>query len=207
MPIVDRNAGAFYDGGATSLYVPALARTRYFEGFKYDTNELIKAMVTVGLAKGQRIAICHAMFGWVAEEFIAQGYGPIGNGTTAGRVVNVDMSTWIHANKAANATLPILNEDVTTNAGRRNIKTQLGSATQTIDWAVAYEIVADLTDTECATFRTAARALATKVVHWVTPYISGPPAQDSRLNLKTMQAWKTMMTPDYIVERGTANIL
>ena len=208
MPIVDRNAGAFYDGGANSLYVPALARTtEWLSGFRGDTQELIKALTSVGLVKGQRIVIVHAMFGWVAEEFIAQGYGPIANGTTAGRIVNVDMSTWIHANKAAHATLPILSEDVTTTPGRRNIKSALGSPTQTIDWGIAYEILPDLTDTECATFRTAMRALATKVVHWVTPLAGGPPGQDARLNLKSISAWKTLMTPDYIIGRGSASIV
>jgi len=208
MPIVDRHSAAFYDGGPESLYVPALTRTPlWLEGFSGDTKELIKAMQSIGLVKGQRIAILHAIFGWVGEEFIAQGYGPVANGTTAGRVVCVDTSSWVHANKAANATLNIVNEDVTTNAGRRAIKSQLGSNTQTIDWAICYEVVADLTDTEVATYRTATRALATKVVHWVTPLLQGPPHQDARLNLKTLSAWKTMMTPDYVVERGTATVL
>lgn len=208
MPLVDANDPTLYDGGANSLYEPALIRTDlWVGGYRGDTAELIKAMESKGLTQGQRIAIIRSEFGWIAEEFVAQGYGPIADGTAAGRIVCVDTSTWIQSAKGSNATLNIVNSDVNGATGRRAIRQQLGSNNQVIDWAISYEVLPMLSDAECAPFASAIRALATNVVHWLTPLIMGPPQQDARLNLKTIAAWKTLMTPDYICERGTANIV
>lgn len=208
MPLVDPNIAATYDGSATSLYEPALFRTDlWVMGYRGDTAELIKAMESVGMTRGQRIAIVRSEFGWIAEEFVDQGYGPIADGTAAGRIVCVDTSTWIQASKSGNAAVNIVNSDVNGATGRRAIRQQLGSNNQVIDWAISYEVLPMLSDAECAPFASSMRALATNVVHWLTPLIMGPPAQDGRLNLKSIAAWKTLMTPDYICERGTANIV
>lgn len=211
MPLIDSSDPTLYDGGSSSLYQTAtgvgLTRTAWLSAYYSDTKALIHALATRGLTQGQRIAIVRSEFGWIAEEFINEGYGPIADGTAAGRIVCIDTSTWIQANKASNATLNIVNSDVNGATGRRAIRQQLGSNNQVIDWAISYEVLPMLSDAECAPFASSMRALATNVVHWLTPLLSGPPQQDARLNWKSSDAWKALMTPDLIVPMGTATIL
>jgi hypothetical protein len=134
------------------MYIPALAREHWYDGFHEGAKDLIKAMESVGLERGQRIVFINAMFGWTAESFLDSGYGPISDNTTDGRIVCVEQSVWIQANKAGNAVISILDEDITTSNGRRNIRLALGDPNQTIDWVITYEVLPNLNDADCMKF-------------------------------------------------------
>lgn len=147
----------------------------------------------LNLQPGQRIALIGAGFGWVAEDWAAAGLGPI---------VAVDTSTWIHANKAANATVTILNADTATNSGRNAVRQALGlSGNQRADWAITEDVLPVLSDAECLQVGAALRNMATNVAHWVSVLVPGG-GQDARLNWKTLASWKVLMTPDKVVKRG-----
>lgn len=174
---------------------------------------MIAALESVGLVKGQRIALVGSGFGWVAEEFIAQGYGPLADGTANGKVCSVDTSTWIQANTNGNATVPIINADVNGSTGRRTIKQQFGSNTAVIDWAISEDVLPILTGTgpapggnnEIVPFAQALRALSTNVAHWIS--CPATTNRDARLNWKTLAEWKAWVTPDFVIQRGTATVL
>lgn len=210
MPLVDSNDVAVWN----SLYSCVLdGRTAHFERaarqqyMGRDGETLIAALVGVGLQKGQRIALIGAGFGWLAEEFVAAGYGPIADGTANGKVCAVDTSTWIQANKAGNATVAIVNADVNGSTGRRTVKQQFGSNNAVIDWAISEDVLPILSDAECGVFASALRQVATNVAHWVSLGIrrfdnSNVWAGDARLNWKTLEAWKALVTLDRVIARN-----
>lgn len=214
MPMIDLNAAENWDGGANSLYTSyvtgtwtGLTRDAFLQAYYRDSDLLLDAMVSVGLQVGHRIAFVGAQFGWMAERFVERGYGPLANGTTTGKVCAVDTSSWIQASRAGNAMVNIVNADVNSATGRRAVRQQFGSANAVIDWAVTCTILPVLTDGEVAPFCSSVRNVANNVVHWLTPLLQGPPAQDPRLNWKTLATWKALVTPDYVVHEGTAVIL
>ncbi len=220
MPLVDSNQASLWDGGEGSLYrchgengvLLGYARAAKQQYYGNDIDSLIAGLVPLGLVKGQRIALVGAGFGWAAERFNELGYGPIADGTSAGRIVSVDTSTWIQANKTGNAVVPILNSDVNNATGRRALRQALGSNNQTIDWAISEDVLPILTDNETQPFADSMRQLATNVVHWVTvgTRVWNDPntwAGDPRLNWKTLADWKVLMTPDLVARRGPLEVL
>ncbi len=228
MPLLDSNQASLWDGSATSLY-------RYPQGeltFGYvrpvaqyylgnDAEMLIAALVTKGLQQGQRIALIGGGFGWVAERFIAAGYGPIADGTANGKICVVDTSTWIQDNKAANAQLPVINADVNASTGRRTIRQQFGSNNATVDWVISEDVISLLIgagstpggNNEIVPFCQNLRSLASVgVAHWTTVGVRrfDDPNQwagDPRLNWKTLEEWKAWVAPDFVIQRGTSVIL
>lgn len=217
MPLVDSNQSALWDGGATSLYrcqingqAVGYARTARQQYYGNDVDRLIAALVAKGLQKGHRIALIGAGFGWAAERFVELGYGPMADGTASGKICNVDTSTWIQANKTGNATTTIISADVNASTGRRTIKQQFGSNNAVIDWAVSEDVLpiligndAGTGNNEIAPFASSLRQLATNVAHWVTTLIPGGD-QDSRLNWKSLETWKALVTPDFVIARNEA---
>lgn len=220
MPLVDSNQSSLWDGGATSLYRAWDGRNGHLgyqrsEAWRYignDAKSLIAALESVGMTTGQRIALVGAGFGWVAEEFIAQGYGPMADGTANGKVCAIDTSTWIQSNKNGNATVNIVNADVNASTGRRAIRQQFGSNNAVIDWAISEDVLPILSGTgptpggtnEIVPFAQTLRSLATNVAHWVSV---GSASGDTRLNWKTLEEWKAWVTPDFVIQRGTSNVL
>ncbi len=207
MPLVDSNLAATWDSlyrcqiGDQTVHYSRAAKEQYYGN---DVDTLIAALESKGLVQGQRIALVGCGFGWMAERFNELGYGPIANGTSAGRIVSVDTSTWIQANKAANAVVPILNSDINGATGRRALKAALGSNNQIIDWSISEDVLPVLTDLECAPFASALRQLSTNVAHWVSV---GTVSVDPRLNWKTLEQWKALMSPDFVVQRGLSMVL
>lgn len=219
--LIDLSDPTLYDGGATSLYtsyvtgtLEGLTRAAFLQGYYSDADRLIEALDSVGMVSGQRIALVGAQFGWVGERLIQRGYGPIADGTANGRVACIDTSAWIQANLSGNATVTIQNNDINNNTGRRAVKQSFGSANVTIDWCITHMLTylvgvgpAPGGNNEIQPFCDSCRQLATRVAHWVTPLMSGPPQQDERLNWKTLEQWKSWVTPDYVVREGGGAIL
>jgi hypothetical protein len=185
-----------------------------------DPDMLITALESKGLTPGQRIVLIGGSFGWVAEKFIARGYGPAADGTANGKVAVVDTSTWIQNNKNANAQLTITNADVNASTGRRAIRNLFGSNNATVDWAISEDVLPCLIGTgptpggnnEIVPFCQNLRSLANNVAHWVSvgvPVFNDPStwAGDPRYNWKTLQQWKDWTSPDWVVQRGTATVL
>src|SRR5690349_18512502 len=205
MPLVDSNLAALWDGGDTSLYrawkgdsPPTFFGYQRSEMSRYignDADNLIAALESSGLQIGQRIALIGAGFGWVAEAFIAKGYGPMADGTANGKVCAVDTSNWIQSNKNGNATVTIINADVNASTGRRTVKQQFGSNNAVIDWAISEDVLPLLIgagpipagNNEIVPFCSAMRQVATNVVHWVSVNTA---SGDTRLNWKTLEEWK-----------------
>ncbi len=219
MPLVDINDPTLYDAGATSLYgdgaTYGLSRERYLSAWYSDGEKLIAALESKGMAPGQRIALVGAQFGWLAELLLELGYGPMADGTANGKIAAIDTSTYFQdaARKAANATVTIQNNDINGNTGRRAVKQSFGSANATIDWCVTHLLTMLVGvgptpggNNEIVPFCQSCRALSTNVAHWVTPLMSGPPGQDSRLNWKSLSDWKNWVTPDFVVQEGTSVI-
>lgn len=220
MPLVDLNDPTLYDGGPDSLYTSAsgagLERSVFLQGYYNDADKLIDALMTKGMAPGQRIVMVGAQFGWVGERLIQRGFGPAADGTLNGRVACLDTSTYFQdaTRKAANATLTIRNDQINGSTGRRALKIFFGSQNITIDWCITHILTmligagpAPSGANEIEPFCDACRLLSTNVAHWVTPLMSGPPSQDARLNLKTMQEWKNWVSPDWVVWEGRSDII
>ena len=214
MPLVDSNQAALWVGD-TALYTDpgGFIRANMQRIIGNDVDGLIAALVSKGLQQGQRIALIGAGFGWVAEKFIAAGYGPAADGTANGKVCAVDTSTWIQSNKAANAQLSIINADVNASTGRRTIRQQFGSNTATVDWIVSEDVLPILTgagptpggNNEIVPFCQSLRSLAAVgVAHWTSV---GTASSDPRMNNKTLEEWKDWVTPDFVIQRGTATVL
>lgn len=225
MPLVDSNLASMWDGSEGCPYrVPinglyfgyVRAAAEFLLG--NDPAGLMAALETKGLQKSQRIVFLGGGFGWVAEKFIAAGYGPAADGTANGKVAVVDTSTWIQNNKNANAQLSVVNADVNAAAGRRTIRQQFGSNTATVDWVISEDVLPCLIGTgsvpagnnEIVPFCQSLRSLATNVAHWISCGIRvfNDPTQwagDPRYNWKTLEEWKAWTSPDWVVARNENN--
>lgn len=216
MPLVDSNSASLWDGGPTSLYrawqgeqAVGYQRSVKQQYLGNDADALVAALVSKGLAQGQRIALIGAGFGWVSERLVELGYGPMADGTANGKICNVDTSTWIQANKTGNATTTIISADVNAATGRRTIRQQFGSNNVAVDWAVSEDVLPLLIgagatpsgNNEIVPFCQSLRALCPNVAHWITTLtVSG--VQDARLNWKTLEEWKAWCTPDWVIARN-----
>lgn len=202
MPLVDSNQAALWDGGAGSLYRQYRADGSGPFGYERSCRDRILGndhwllKQALNLQPGQSIALIGAGFGWAAEDWFASGLSPI---------VAVDTSMWIQANKVQNATVTILSEDGTSNASRGRIRQALGlSGSTRATWCISEDVLPVLSDAEAVQLATAMRQIGTNVAHWVSvATVSGDP----RLNWKTLEAWKALVTPDKVVQRGTATAL
>jgi hypothetical protein len=139
------------------------------------------------------IAILGAGYGWSVEEFLAAGYT---------NVIACDTSAVIQGNKAVNAVVTIHNEGGSTNNSKRTIRQLLGRGqNQKIDWAITEDILPCFTDAEITQYAPHLRDIATNVAHWVSPTFEGA-VHTLDLNWKTIDQWKALMSPDWIVQRG-----
>jgi len=222
VPLVDSNDPALWTGGEGSLYKQYRADGYGPVGFERsvkdrilgnDIDNLIAALVTKGLVPGQRIGLIGAGFGWEAERMVELGYGPMADGTINGKLCNVDTSTWIQANKNLHATTTVIDADVNAATGRRTIRQQFGSNNAEVHWAISLDILPILIgpgpspsgNNEIVPFCQSLRALASVgVAHWVSV---GTASGDPRLNWKTLEEWKAWVTPDFVIQRGTATVL
>jgi hypothetical protein len=199
MPLVDFDDPAVWDSlyrcwspdGTTLLHFERGAKERILGNDHWLLRDALN------LQPGQSIGLIGAGYGWVAEDWAADGLGPI---------VAVDTSTYIQSNKTLHATVTILDEDGTSNPSRGRIRQALGlSGNRKADWGITEDILPGMTDAECLTLAGHMRNLATTVVHWVSALKARN--QDPRLNWKTLEDWKALMTPDLVVQRGTNRVL
>lgn len=217
MPMLDSNLQATWDRlyaaqpFGTIVHYERVAADAYLGN---DPELLIAALESIGLLKSHRLVLVGAAYGWVCERFLAKGYGPMANGTANGKLLCVDTSTYIQANKSnnGNATLTILNADVNASTGRRTIRQQFGSNNAVVDWVVTEDLLTLLVgagdvpagNNEIVPLCQNLRSLATNVVHWTSvPTVSSDPG----LNWKTAEVWKAWVTPDFVIQRGTATVL
>ena len=143
----------------------------------------------------QSIILLGGAFGWGAEEWEAAGLGPI---------VVTDTSTWIQTNKPAQATLPIYNEGSSTSSSRSKILKALGQAKAT--WCISEDVMPTLDDAEATQLALRMRLMATNVAHWISIGLrrdsDGEWGGDPRLNWKTLEDWKELLSPDIVVARN-----
>jgi hypothetical protein len=168
-------------------------------GLPFGQGDHFRLKEALNLQPGQSIGIIGAGFGWVAEDWFAAGLSPI---------VAVDTSAWIHSNKAQHATVTILNEDGSTNASRGRIRQALGlTGGNRATWCISEDILPTFADDEALTLAQRMRLVGTTCAHWVSCSAVVTAAQDQRLNWKTLEQWKALVTPDLVVERGTDRML
>jgi|SRR6516164_528684 hypothetical protein len=191
MPLMDFNQQATWDTLYAAYVGPAgdqlVHYTRSVAGVHYGAA-YTECRKKLPLNPAWKILIVGAGFGWGAEDFKNAGY----------TVTCTDTSAWIQTNLSSNATLPILNEDILTAAGRTAIGKQ--------DYIFTEDVLPSLSDSEVATFIAACRLVTSHVAHLVTPLVTDG-GQHPALNWKTLQQWKTAVTPDFVVDRTTATYL
>ena len=235
MPLVDPDDTSLWDGGPNSLYQhPVYTKNadggwtvsghRGFErielpggGLVYvgpDGKKLIAALESIGLIKGQRILLLGAGFGWIAEEFVMAGYGPMADGTGNGRICALETSAWVHANKNVHARVAIINADVSVATGRNSIRASFNlTGTAKADWCITEDVLPILVGqgaspngpNEVQPLCQSCRQMAVNIAHMVTPRHGS--AQDPRLNWKSMEEWKAWVSPDYVIRRGSTEVL
>jgi len=192
MPLVDFDDPELWNGGPTSLYRDAEGRgyVRETRGSYYGESgeDAIALRNALGVLPGDSIIFVGGAFGWIAELWERDGYGPI---------VVTDTSAWIHANKAANAVVEILNEDGATSESRDAILDALGVPVAT--WCISEDVIPTLTADEAQAMAANMRLVADNVAHWVTTKMV---AQDERLNWKSLEEWKALLDPDLVVARN-----
>jgi hypothetical protein len=203
MPLVDSGDASLWDGGPTSLYRArvngqSVGYTRAAMQM-YLGNDGYRLREVLNIQPGQSIILVGAGFGWVAEQWMADGYGPL---------VAIDTSPWIEANKAQNSTITIYAEDMETNQSRGRVRQALGlSGNQRATWCISEDVVGLLADAEAAQMAERMRIVGTNVAHWISCGVrrfDNPNvwAGDSRLNWKTLEDWKTLLAPDLVVARN-----
>jgi hypothetical protein len=197
MPLVDFNDPSLWDGGPASLYRDAEGRgfVRETRGSYYGDSgqDAVWLREALGIEPGDSIIIVGGAFGWIAELWDAQGYGPI---------VVTDTSQWIQDNKAENAVVPILDEDGKTAESRDRILATLGVDLAT--WVISEDVLPALLDDEAVEMSQGMRLLGENVAHWVSAKLV---TQDDRLNWKTLEDWKELVAPDLVVGRNDPRVL
>jgi len=204
MPLVDSNSAAVWDslyqcspkdGGGQIYHFDRIVKDRILGN---DHWSLLTALQTKGITKGQKICLLGAGFGWVAEDWVAQGWTPL---------IAVDTSTYIASRKATEATVTIYDYDITTGSGRNAIKQALGvTGNNKVNWMISEDVLPILSDTECGQLDGWMHDLGTNVAHWVSVLNAGS-NQDVRLNWKTLAQWKALMPSSWVVSRGATEIL
>src|SRR5262245_38195295 len=205
MPLVDANdPNVWLQLYQSGVYGCSYDRIAKYDFLGQDHYALRDALVARGMQKTNNIVLIGGAFGWVAEDWIADGF------------VNTkitDISSAIHGRKGQSsleghpqASVEIINEDGITVPSRRRIKQAFGSTDAIIHWAITEDLAGFFSDAECLNFAPSFRQLATKVAHWIsvgTRRNDSPEkwAGDPRLNWKTIQDWKTLLTPDLVIQR------
>ena len=147
---------------------------------------------------GDTILLVGAGFGWIAEDWLLSGLGPI---------CAVDTSDWIQNNKNQHAVIEIHNYDVTNKTDQLNIKNYLRiSSDKKIKWCITEDVFSDCIDSECLLISQHLRNIGENIVHYISP----PPRSSEILcdrNWKTGTQWKMLLSPDLIFMKGTEVLL
>lgn len=195
MPLVDFNDPEIWNGGPTSLYRDAEGRgfVRETRGSYYgeEGQDAVKLYTALDVQPGDSVIIIGGAFGWIAELWEAGGLDP---------VIVTDTSSWIHDNKADNATHAILDEDSFSEESRASILAAAGLVGgERATFCISEDVLPALADQEALELSNAMRGMGVTVAHWVTTKMV---TQDERLNWKTLEEWKELLAPDIVVARN-----
>ena len=133
--------------------------------------------------------------------------------------MGADASTYIQSDKTlidsrtgiANSLIPtrIINNSLSTRTERRNLlRDTLGNVNNTFQVVITERVLSSLTDTEAQDISTKIRAdilAATGTLIHIE--INAIPGDDPTFNFKTLDAWKTLLPNDVIVDTGGGRIL
>jgi hypothetical protein len=163
--------------------------------YLFDLCRDFKLLEKVAPQPNQTILFVGSGFGWIAENWISHGLGPI---------CAVDTSNWIHSEKHIHAAIPIYNYDVTNAQHQGEIKQLLGlQLDQKIDICITEDCFPGMYDSECLAMAESLRSIGNRVIHYITP-----PAKDPNYDLtifpgnkKTAEGWKALMPTDSILMR------
>jgi hypothetical protein len=171
-------------------------REAFLQNMIWGSAEPQALMAALGIQPGTRIALIGSGFGFLGEMLAALGYGPI---------ANVETSPFIHGQKALNANVEILNQDFRVTSGKRAIRQFLGLGNNTkVPWVITEDMLSCFTDSEILQFLPHLRDLGTNIAHLVTISVG---TLDPRLNWKTLEGYKALVTPDLVVARGSYEVL
>lgn len=151
---------------------------------------------------GETILLVGAGFGWLAEDFLSHGLGP---------VCAVDTSAWIQAEKINHSVVDVHDLDVTNAQDQDQIKVILGlDTTDKIDWCITEDFFTGCSDSECLVIANALRSIGKNVIHYITPpplVMPGPESVLYNRNWKTGAEWKQLLAPDYILMVRSGTVL
>ena len=183
MPQVNYNLKETYEisyksyGGYSRLQRTAMIR-----------NTPIKLKELFNIQPNESILIIGAGFGWIPEEWLSMGLGP---------VYALDTSEYIQNNLVGNANIPIYNIDIIQNTS----DVLALNNNQPFRWAFTDNMITVLTDTEVLTLASNLRSVAQTVVHYTQDIIVNHELTDPlNHNWKTLASWKSILYPDIIVE-------
>jgi len=171
MPLLDFSNSDEYE----RLYTGGFVRERKADILGNDHWALAEAL---DLQPGTSITLLGAGFGWIAEDWIEKGLGPI---------ECVDNGQWIQENKHLHATLPILPDPV-----------------QQSDLYITEDVLTCYGDDEVLAILASLRPVCPRLVHWVSTVT---PSSMPGLNWKTIEEWKVLVAPDQVAQRGTGVLL
>lgn len=144
-----------------------------------------------GIKPREGILLVGAGFGWVAEDWIREGLGPI---------CAVDTSQWIQSRKIIESQIPIYPYDVNDVSDQILIKQTIGCD---IEWCITEDMISCLSDEECVILCKNLRQLGRRVAHIISPTTDRLPQH----NYKTKEEWKTFLYPDAVFLRSECILL
>lgn len=152
-------------------------------------NDQYRIRSELGIQPNESILLVGAGFGWLAEDWIADGYGPI---------CAVDTSNWIQSRKSQESNIEIYSLNVTNLADQNTIKNLLGiTPGNKITWCITEDILVCNTDDDCLQISESLRNIGNNVVH----ISSSPSVTLPDHNWKTITEWENFLYPDKIVRR------
>jgi hypothetical protein len=188
MPLVDYNLKSTFDVAYNDS-----------GGYSRDTRPVILRDAPLRLAQvlhmqpGEPILIVGAGYGWIAEEWLDMGLGPI---------CPVDTSEWIQSSKYDSSTIEIYSLDVSKEADVQRIHQLLD--TTRIEWVITENVLPVLTDDECETLSRHLHSFCPNIIHYMQT--SKPHTDPQKHNWKSADEWKDLLPADRIVDYFTYQV-
>ena len=196
MSIINYNLESTFN--APDCYGDSGGYFRTNKDYLMDVCEHWRLRTTLNPQPGDSTLLLGAGFGWIAEEWIAQGLGPI---------CAVDTSEWIQSEKANNAVVEIHSYDITNLEHQLAIKSLLDlQPNEKIKWCITEDFFTGCSDSECLNIAETLRNIGENVVHYISPPPRSPDILPDR-NWKTGEQWKSLLSPDKVLIRGTSVLL
>jgi len=194
MPIIDYNLESAYSDPTNYGAIGGYNSTN--KEFLWKVLRHDEFLPRLDIKPNDTILMVGVGFGWIAENWIAQGLGPI---------CAIDTSHWIHSAKSQHANIDIYNFDITDYSTHDQIKQILGlQSSDKIDWCITEDFFTEITNQECIDISLALRSIGNNVIHYITPKLSEELLSIPQIgvrNYKTEEEWNTLLSPDRIVIR------